>query len=82
MHEELLDLYADYLISSFRATTATGLSQLVAGAVSQDQGTRFLAAKARTSSDLWRLVAAGGGWSGRWCAKCRHLWECALWTLH
>jgi DDE superfamily endonuclease len=56
MAEELLDLYADYLISSFRATTATGLSSLVEGAVSHDQVTRFLASSARTSADLWCLV--------------------------
>ena len=29
MKKELLDLYADYLISSFGATTAPGLSKLL-----------------------------------------------------
>jgi IS4 transposase len=53
---EVLDLYADYLISSFRATTATGLATLLDGALSHDQVTRFLAAEARTSVDLWRVV--------------------------
>ena len=56
MKNDLLDLYSDYLISSFGATTATGLSALLDGAVSHDQITRFLAGKARTSADLWQLV--------------------------
>lgn len=56
MSRDLLDLYSDYLLSSFGATTATGLSKLLAGAVSHDQVTRFLAEKVKTSSDLWRVV--------------------------
>lgn len=56
MTKELLDLYSDYLLSSFGATTATGLSRLLEGAVSHDQVTRFLSEKVKTSSDLWRLV--------------------------
>ena len=54
--DELLDLYSDYLISSFGATTATGLAKLLEGDVSHDQVTRFLASRERTSPDLWRLV--------------------------
>jgi len=54
--DELLDLYSDYLISSFGATTATGLSNLLEGDVSHDQITRFLARPEQTSADLWRLV--------------------------
>ena len=53
---ELLDLYSDYLISSFGPVTATGLSQLVGGSVSHDQVTRSLAGKPRASADLWRVV--------------------------
>ena len=56
MTKELLDLYSDYLLSSFGATTATGLSRLLDGAVSHDQVIRFLSEKVKTSSDLWRLV--------------------------
>jgi hypothetical protein len=56
MTKELLDLYTDYLLSSFGATTATGLSRLVDGAISHDQITRFLSAQIKTSSDLWRVV--------------------------
>src|SRR5205085_3008879 len=56
MNQSLLDLYTDYLISSFGPTTATGLSRLVEGAVSHDQVTRFLASPPKTSADLWRIV--------------------------
>jgi hypothetical protein len=52
----MLDLYTDYLISSFGPTTATGLSRLVEGEVSHDQVTRFLSSPAKTSADLWRIV--------------------------
>ena len=43
MNHQLLDLYSDYLISSFGATTATDLSAMLEGEVSHDQITRFLA---------------------------------------
>ncbi len=56
MKNDLLDLYSDYLISSFGPTTATGLSALLGGAVSHDQVTRFLAGTQQTSADLWQLV--------------------------
>ena len=56
MSAAIIDLYADYLICSFRATTATGLSGLLEGSISHDQITRFLAGAAHTSADLWRLV--------------------------
>ncbi len=53
---ELLDLYSEYLLASFGATTATGLSQLLEGAVSHDQVTRHLAGKEKTAADLWVTV--------------------------
>ena len=56
MKKERLDLYADYLISSFGATTATGLSQLLDGQVSHDQITRLLAGKKQGSAELWQLL--------------------------
>jgi hypothetical protein len=56
MNKPLLDLYTDYLISSFGPTTATGLARLVDGEVSHDQVTRFLASPPKTSADLWRIV--------------------------
>jgi len=56
MDKSLLDLYTDYLISSFGQTTATGLSQLLDGQISHDAVTRFLASKPKTSADLWRVA--------------------------
>lgn len=52
----MLDLYTDYLISSFGPTTATGLSRLLEGHISHDQVTRFLASAPKTSADLWRVA--------------------------
>lgn len=52
----LLDIYSDYLLSSFGLTTATGLSALVQGSVSHDQVSRFLAGEKQTSADWWRIV--------------------------
>lgn len=54
MEKSLLDLYTDYLISSFGPTTATGLQRLLDGDISHDQVTRFLASTPKTSADLWR----------------------------
>jgi DDE superfamily endonuclease len=54
----IADLYADYLLASFGATTATGLSDLLEGEVSHDQVTRYLAGPKKTASDLWRTVKA------------------------
>ena len=54
--KQLLDLYSDYLLASFGATTATGLSQLVDKLVSHDQITRFLSSETQTAKDLWQVV--------------------------
>lgn len=56
MKEELSDLYIDYLVSSFGATTATGLSVLLEGEISHDKITRMLSEPAHTSKDLWLRV--------------------------
>ena len=56
MNDQLLDLYTDYLISSFSLVTATGLSTLLGGSVSHDKITRFLASQPHTTADLWRIV--------------------------
>ena len=56
MTNDLLDLYSDYLISSFGATTATGLAAVLDGKLSHDKITRFLAGPQHTSADLWRIV--------------------------
>jgi len=54
----MLDLYSDYLISSFSYATATGLSRALDGSVSHDKITHFLAEEDFTSKHLWRLVKA------------------------
>ena len=51
-----LDLYTDYLLSTFGAAMATGLSAMVDGEDSHDQITRFLSAQEYTSKDLWQQV--------------------------
>jgi len=51
-----LDLYTDYLLSPFGATTATGLPAMVEGDVSHDQVTRFLSTPECTSKGLWQQV--------------------------
>ena len=50
--DEILDLYSDYLISSFGQTTATGWSALLGGQISHDRIRRFLAGPTQTSVDL------------------------------
>ncbi|MFN6383155.1 MAG: IS701 family transposase, partial [Pseudanabaena sp.] len=42
MDRKFLDLYSDYLISSFGKVTATGLSELLDGELSHDQITSRL----------------------------------------
>ena len=54
--QPIADLYADYLLASFGATTATGLSDLLEGEISHDQVTRYLAGTKKTATDLWRTV--------------------------
>src|SRR5215208_6086624 len=56
MNKDLLELYSDYLLSSFSHTTATGLSRMSAGEVSHDKITRFLASEEMDSRALWRLL--------------------------
>lgn len=56
MNKEYLELYTDYLISTFGYATATGLSKMVEGQISHDQITRFLSQEAYTSKDLWLEV--------------------------
>ena len=56
MNKDLLELYSDYLLSSFTHVTATGLSAMTAREVSHDRITRFLASKEMDSRALWHLV--------------------------
>ena len=54
--DNLAEIYSDYLIASFGLTTATGLSNLLDGAIWHDKITRFLAGQIKTSKDLWQFV--------------------------
>ncbi|MDR2057747.1 MAG: transposase [Dysgonamonadaceae bacterium] len=49
-----MDLYSDYLLSSFSRVTATGLSSLLEGTVSHDKITRMLSVNTYNSKDLWQ----------------------------
>lgn len=56
MNYQILDLYSDYLLSSFGQTTATGLARVVEGEISHDQVTRMLGSEKLTSKTWWKLV--------------------------
>jgi len=56
MKKATLDLYADFLLSTHGAATATGLSEMVEGEVSHDQVTRLLSGQELTSKMLWQQV--------------------------
>ena len=56
MNQKTLDLYSDYLLSSFGQTTATGLSKLMDGKISHDQVTRMLSSSKMTSKTWWKLI--------------------------
>ena len=56
MHDDLLDLYSDYLICTFGQATATGLGEVIEGSVSHDQITRALSSHERRGVALWRVV--------------------------
>jgi IS4 transposase len=55
MNKEM-DLYTDYLLSSFGQVTATGLSNLLEGSISHDKITRMLSGHEYGSKDLWQEV--------------------------
>ena len=54
--EKILDIYTDYLHTTFGNATATGLSELLDGAVSHDKITRMLSGTQKNSKDLWLSV--------------------------
>jgi len=55
-NKNMLDLYSDYLLSSFSYTTATGMSAILDNEISHDKITRFLSDYTYNSKDLWKLV--------------------------
>ncbi|KAA6313201.1 hypothetical protein EZS27_035991, partial [termite gut metagenome] len=54
--EKLLNLYTDYLLSSFVQVTCTCLSRLLNVSQSHDKLTRMLSTNEFTSKDLWEQV--------------------------
>jgi len=54
--KEILDIYSDYIISSFWQITATGLSSMLDWAIKHDKITDFLSKRDFESKDLWCLV--------------------------
>lgn len=52
---ETLDIYTDFLLVSFGATTATALARLLPE-ISHDRITRFLAQDALTDKNLWPII--------------------------
>jgi len=51
-----IDVYTDYLISSSKLSTSTGLSEVLDGAISHDKLTRFLSNNSYDSKTLWQYV--------------------------
>jgi hypothetical protein len=56
MGNTLIDLYTEYLISSFSKTTAIGLSSIVDGCQSHDQISTFLAESNLDFKSFWLNV--------------------------
>lgn len=66
INKNLLDIYSDYLLTSFSYATSTGLSIALNGEISNSKISRFLAGNYQekgqlkhteyTSKDLWKLV--------------------------
>lgn len=56
MNYQILDLYSDYLLSSFGQTTATGLTRMLEGEFSHDQITRMLGSEKLTVQAWWRMI--------------------------
>ncbi|MXZ22100.1 MAG: transposase [Caldilineaceae bacterium SB0665_bin_25] len=56
MKFKLFDLYSDYLLSSFSATTATGMSALMEQEISHDQISRMLNQRRLRPADWWQMV--------------------------
>lgn len=56
MAKNHLDIYTDYLAVTFGKATATGLSDMLDGAISHDSITRFLSDNDYGSKDLWLHV--------------------------
>ena len=56
LNTKLLDLYTDYLLTSWSLVTATGLAELLHPQYSHDRITRFLAQEVYDQRQYWRLI--------------------------
>ncbi len=52
----MLDLYTDYLITSTRYTTATGLAKIFGDKLSHDDVTCFLAKEKLDNKKIWSFI--------------------------
>jgi DDE superfamily endonuclease len=56
MRHDILDLYTDYLITSTKYTTATGLAKIFDNEFSHDAITRFLSGEELDNKKLWTFI--------------------------
>ena len=56
LDKQLLDVYTDYLLTSFSCVTATGLSKAVDYAYSHDQITRLLSKEEYSQKQYWHII--------------------------
>jgi hypothetical protein len=56
LNKHLLDVYTDYLLTSFSLVTATGLSKMLDNHYSHDQITRFLAKEPYSQKQYWLSI--------------------------
>jgi hypothetical protein len=56
MNKIMIDLYSDYLITSFSQISATRMSRALDESISHDSITRSLTDKKLTEKDYWKLV--------------------------
>ena len=56
MNREMIEIYSDFLITSFGQTSATNLEKALDAEISHDAITRFLSDRLFTSRDYWKLV--------------------------
>ena len=56
MSQEIFDLYTDFLMASFRTTSATSLEELTEGEISHDKITRFLRFEEIGAKELWKFA--------------------------
>ncbi len=53
---QILDAYSDFLLTSFKLVTATGLAQLLDNGYSHDKISRFLSQRKFDNKDFWKCI--------------------------